>query len=103
MRVLFFTLLAFEMHQDGDAGKSIGVAELVVEIFFVGFVHELGIVDKDDEARRPGLDLGHVVDAQALAHEHGRVVALEAAADEFVELVRGNAPFTFVVDLFYER
>ena len=60
--------------------------ELVDEVFLVGVAHEGGFIDEEDEVRGVGGDLCHVVDAEALAGEHGGMELLHGFFDESIEL-----------------
>src|SRR3972149_3492550 len=56
-----------------NAGEVIERAELAGQILLIAPLHEAGMVDKEDKARRVAGNLGHIVDAKALAADHGRV------------------------------
>src|SRR6266567_394848 len=65
-------LLLAQREPDRGAGESEGGAQAVDEVTPVGVGDGVGAAAEEDEARRPALGLGQVVETEAAAGDRGR-------------------------------
>ena len=83
-RLFFFTSRA-ETQADRCAEESVSLANLVLEKPAVGEVHQLGIVDVEEERGRVGIHLADVKEFEAASRLEGRLVFVHRIADDAVE------------------
>ena len=92
-----------EGERERGAEETVGLSELVDQIFFVALDHQLRIVHEENKAGRLHIDLSEIVDAEAFALDHRRMVCGERFFHEAVQLARGDAAVLLRLHFFDQR